>query len=178
MVAKKDPNTAANYSWSFAHLEPLHGKRLRELTPQDVERLLFRLANQTPAIPALKRRGGRQKVLAASSLRRIKANLGAALQKAEARGLVPRNVARIAEVPAVVASTKEKRALTQQEAKAVLEVVSGDRDEALFLVALMLGLRPGEVLGLPWNAVNLKERTLEVTQALQRLPGGGTRVAR
>ncbi len=42
----------------------------------------------------------------------------------------------------------------------------------MILVALMLGLRPGEVLGLPWKAIDFDERTLCVNQSLQRLPGG------
>ena len=38
--------------------------------------------------------------------------------------------------------------------------------------ALVLGLRPGEVTGLPWDAVNLEKGTLEVRQSLKRLPDG------
>jgi integrase len=168
VAAKKDPNTAANYSWAFAKLKPLHGKRLRELTPHDVERLLVRLATETPITSSKKCRGGDQKALGLSSLRRIKATLGTALQKAEARGLVSRNVARIAEMPVVVGLTKEKRALTQDEAKSLLNADVGSRNEALLLVTIMLGLRPGEVLGLPWSAVDLDGKTLEVMQSLHR----------
>lgn len=172
VVAKKHPNTAANYAWSFEHLKPIHGKRLRELTPRDVERLLLRLAKQTPETPATKRRGGREKALGTSSLRRIKANLGAAIQKAEARDLVSRNVARIAELPPEVMPPKETRALTQDEANSLLSKAKGERNEALFLVAIMIGLRPGEVLGLQWNAIDLKAKTLDVRQSLHLLPVG------
>lgn len=177
VLVKKDPNTAANYAWAFSHLKPLRGTLLRDLTPEDVESLLGKLANEKPPTPAQKRRGGHQKQLGDSSIRRIKANLGAALQKAEARNLVSRNVARIAELPKT-APAKEKRSLTQLEARNILVAVSGDRDEAMILVALMLGLRPGEVLGLTWGAVDLKERTLEINQALHRQAGGGVRIGK
>jgi integrase len=40
----------------------------------------------------------------------------------------------------------------------------------MVLVGLMLGLRPGEILGLPWDAIDLKKGTLEVKQSLKRLP--------
>jgi integrase len=36
----------------------------------------------------------------------------------------------------------------------------------------MLGLRPGEVIGLPWKAVDLKEGTIEIRQSLKRQPDG------
>ncbi len=40
------------------------------------------------------------------------------------------------------------------------------------LTAVWMGLRPGEVLGLPWSAVDLKAGTLTVKQAQVRLPDG------
>ena len=40
------------------------------------------------------------------------------------------------------------------------------------LLALTMGLRPGEVTGLPWDAVDLDETVLTVRQALKRLPDG------
>ena len=109
---------------------------------------------------------------ARTSLARIKSCLGAALKEAQARGLVDRNIALLVELPVDLTEAVPKRALTQKEAQRLLASVEGDRWEAMFLVAIMLGLRPGEVLGLQWKAVNLDERTLEVRQSLQRLPGG------
>jgi integrase len=49
-------------------------------------------------------------------------------------------------------------------------VVRGKQNEALLLVGLKLGLRPGEISGLPWKAVDLDAGTLEVRQSLKRLP--------
>lgn len=40
------------------------------------------------------------------------------------------------------------------------------------LVALTMGLRPGEVTGLYWDTVDLDEGVLTVRQALKRLPDG------
>ena len=39
-------------------------------------------------------------------------------------------------------------------------------------MSLLCGLRPGEALGLPWRAVDLKEGTLEIVQSLERHPDG------
>src|SRR5665213_436195 len=63
VVSKKHPNTQSNYVWAFKQLEPLRGKRLRELTPIDVETLLEQLADREPTTRAQKRRGGRTKPL-------------------------------------------------------------------------------------------------------------------
>ncbi len=172
ILTQKHPNTAANYAWAFTQLEPLRGKRLRELTPRDVEVLLDSLADRKVPGGAQKRRGGRQKPLSRTSLARIRSCLGAALKKAQARDLIDRNIALLVELSSDAARPVARRALTQEEAKRLLDHVAGGRWEAMFLVAMTLGLRPQEVLGLPWKAIDLDARTLAVKQALQRLPGG------
>ncbi|HEU5329585.1 MAG TPA: site-specific integrase, partial [Thermomicrobiales bacterium] len=49
--------------------------------------------------------------------------------------------------------------------------VRGDRLEALYTVALALGLRQGEALGLRWQDLDLDQGLLQVRVALQQLPG-------
>jgi integrase len=49
--------------------------------------------------------------------------------------------------------------------------VRGQRHEALYRVALTLGLRLGEVLGLRWVDIDLDAGTLRVTQTVQRVGG-------
>src|SRR5207302_5359998 len=60
---------------------------------------------------------------------------------------------------------------TPEEARAFLEVVHGDRLEALYTVALALGLRRGEALGLQWGDLNFERGTLAVRASLQRAGG-------
>jgi integrase len=95
-----------------------------------------------------------------------------ALEEAQRRGKVGRNVARLVHLPAKAARPRPGRSLTPDQAEALLDAVKGDRLEALVLVVLTMGLRPGEVMGLTWSAVELQARTLAVTQALKRLPNG------
>jgi integrase len=52
-----------------------------------------------------------------------------------------------------------------------LAAAEGDRLEALYRVALALGLRLGEALGLKWEYVDLDAGTLRVRYALQRIDG-------
>ena len=98
--------------------------------------------------------------------------LGAALHEAERRGLVARNIARLAHLPAAATGITPRRSLTVGEANRFVDVVRGTEDEALMLLALTMGLRPGEVTGLPWDAVDFDEGVLTVRQALKRLPDG------
>ena len=78
---------------------PLRGRRLRELDILEFEALLKDLANTDCGVAATKGRGAREKPLSKSSLNRIKMVLGAALHEAERRGLVARNIARLAHLP-------------------------------------------------------------------------------
>ena len=53
-----------------------------------------------------------------------------------------------------------RRTLTPEQAQAFLEAVKGDRLEAAYVVALALGLRRGEVIGLTWPSLSLAELSL------------------
>jgi integrase len=57
-----------------------------------------------------------------------------------------------------------------------LDAIAGHRLEALFSVAIALGLRIGEALGLRWQDLDLESGVLHVRKALQR--SGGDPVAR
>jgi integrase len=66
----------------------------------------------------------------------------------------------------------EVRPLTPGEARTLLNAAQGDRLEALYTVALALGLRQGEALGLQWGNIDLEARQLKVVRALQRRVDG------
>jgi len=63
------------------------------------------------------------------------------------------------------------RFLSPDEARTLLTAARGERLEALYTVALALGLRQGESLGLHWEDVNFATGTLRVRYALQRVDG-------
>lgn len=75
----------------------------------------------------------------------------AGLSSAQQDGILEHNLAAIAEGPRLV--HKKGRTLTIEEAKTLLRAVKGQRLEAAYVMALMLGLRRGEVLGLRWEDV-------------------------
>lgn len=67
----------------------------------------------------------------------------------------------------------EVEPLTATEARRVLDAAAAGRNAARWSVALALGLRQGEALGLQWADVELDAGTLTVRRALQRQRGAG-----
>ena len=57
------------------------------------------------------------------------------------------------------------------QARALLEAVQGDPLEALYHIALSLGLRRGEILGLRPEDIRLEQRELRITGTIQRIRG-------
>ena len=147
-------NTQENYRWAIeGHLVPGLGRiRLARLTADDIDVLLEDRAAS-----------GR---LARSSVGRLRTVLGKALDHAERRNLVRRNVVRFTNVPA--GSSTTRRSLTPEQAKRLLAAVTGDRLRALVVTGVALGLRPGELLGLSWRDVDLDAEVIHLRQQMKR----------
>lgn len=152
-AAAQSPNSIASIEWAVnSHIVPRIGqRRLRELTADDVDKLMRDMAY-----------AGYSK----HTMVRVHGELARILRFAERRGKVMRNVATLVDVPA--GPKKQGRSLTVAEAKALLDAAAGDRLEALYVTGLFMGLRPGELLGLPWVAVDLTKGRLRVSQSLKR----------
>lgn len=148
------PSTWTSYEELIRiHLRPsLEKVPLSKLTAQHVRSLLNeRLASG----------------LSTRRVQYIHAILRAALNTAVKDQLLIRNAAAIVKPPRVI--EKEVQPLTQQEARRFLESIRGNRLEALFTVAISIGLRQGEALGLRWSDVDFEAGTLRIRYALQRL---------
>jgi integrase len=83
-----------------------------------------------------------------------------ALDQAMKWDLVPRNVAKLVDSPKV--RRLEMAVLDPEQARRFLEAARGERLEALYSVALSLGLREGEALALRWIDVDFDGRQLSV----------------
>jgi integrase len=84
-------------------------------------------------------------------------------------GVVARNVALLTDPPRHRAPEREP--FTAEEARVLLAAAHDDRLAALYRLALSLGLRRGELLGLRWQDVDLDSGTLRVARSLQRVNG-------
>ncbi len=148
------PKTYTSYEYICrVHLIPQIGKHtLAKLTPAHVQACL-KVAGD----------GG----LAPRSVAYCRVVLRRALAVAFKWDLVGRNVAALTDAPRV--ERREIQPLNPAQARAFLEVIQGHRLEALFTVALAVGLREGEALGLSWDDVDFDERTITVRRQLQRV---------
>lgn len=137
------------------HIVPRIGRtKLAKLTVRDVRLML----------DDLRREGA-----GARTVQYVHATLRAALEHAYREELVSRNVAKMVRVERPKANAKEP--LSVEEARKLLTATRDDDDHALWVVMLMLGLRRSEVCGLRWDNVDLDDRTLSVTQSVQRVDG-------
>ncbi len=137
------------------HLIPELGRiRLARLAPQDVQALLDR------------------KLACGLSARRVdylRGVLQRALNQAIRRGLLVRNPAALARAPG--APRHRIRPLDADEVRRLVAAIRGDRLEALYTLAVVTGMRRGEVLGLRWADVDLDRGMLRVHHAMERLDG-------
>lgn len=150
------PLTFAGYSVNVRkHLVPTLGKiRLDRLTPQDVQQMINgRLADG----------------FSPKTVTYMHQVLRTALELARRWEIIDRNVASLVDPPRRVRASI--RPLDPAQARAFLQSVRGNRLEALFSVALALGLRQGEALGLQWEDVDVARGVLRIRNQLQRIDG-------
>lgn len=151
------PNTVASREWSVRVLcEELGTTRVRALTPNDVEAALARRA-----------RAG----LGRASLSKMKTTMSLALTWAVRRGIVARDVAAVAELPAGARADATGKSMTRDEARRFVTALDASEDvqwRCAWLLMLHLGLRPAEAFGLTWPDVDLDSGVVHVRRALRR----------
>jgi integrase len=150
---KMAPRTLADYRSKTRHwINPLLGEhRLDRLTPEHLD----------TAYADMLRRG-----LSPSTVLKIHRILSRALRIAVRRGRITRNVAALVEAPAV--APHEIEPLNREEARRILGVAATKRNGARWSVALALGIRQGEALGLRWSYVDLETGTIRAWFQIQR----------
>lgn len=165
------------------HIIPGIGKRkLKSLQASDVRLWLTHLrsrcqccaqgkdtSRKSPRCCAKQEPSCCQDYLSSSSIRHILRVLRAALQDAVDEELLSRNVARLVQLR--VTDDRKVRSFTRAEALRFLKVAEQHRLYALWAVALAMGLRRGEALGLAWADVDLDGGRLTVRQSLHRVDG-------
>jgi integrase len=104
--------------------------------------------------------------LSARTVQYTHAVLHRALKQAVRWSMVPRNVCEAVDVPQV--RREEIRPLNAEQARRLLQTACGERLEAFYVVAVHMGMRPGELLGLRWQDVTLSDAggTLQLNRAL------------
>ncbi len=138
------------------HLVPTLGRiKLKTLTPTHL-RGLYR--EKTDA------------GLSARTVQYIHTTIHNALEQAVDDGLIGRNVADAVKPPQV--RREEIEPLTPEQVKTLFEAGSGERFEALYVLAVTAGTRQGELLGLKWEDIDLDRGLLQVRRTLSGITGG------
>ncbi|MBN9759248.1 Integrase [Pseudonocardia sp. Ae406_Ps2] len=146
-------NTLAGYRVAIrTHLIPgIGAHRLDRLQPEHLEKLYARMI-----------RNGSSPGTAHQAHRTLRTALG----EAERRGRITRNPAALAKAPRV--SESEVEPYSVDEVRRLLTTAAEGRNHARWAIALALGLRQGEVLGLRWTDVDLDTGTLLVRRGRLR----------
>ena len=140
--------------------------RLNQLQPEHVERFYREAASPGHRADPKTGRVVDMGPLSTASVIQCHRILSRALKVAVQRGLIARNVCTLVEPPPL--RREEVDALSADEARAILVAASSVRNAARWSVALALGLRQGEALGLQWADIDPQAGTLRVRRALQR----------
>ena len=110
--------------------------------------------------------------LGAGTIKGVKASLSAAFNDAVRLGDLTRNPMKNVKMPDIQAKPTKPLPRNDWE-KIYLESMKDPYMHARIEVAGMLGLRPGEALGLKWKDLNLQESSLHVVRQVQRVKGKG-----
>lgn len=134
------------------HLIPSLGrKKLVQLTPEDLERLFVRKL---------------QEGLSPSTIGHIRTTIRCALTRAERRGYVGRNVARLVTPPPV--HPEEVDVPPPAKVTEIMRKLFPERHWPAFMSATLLGLRSGEIRGLRWRDVDFAEGIVHVRNIVTR----------
>lgn len=154
VVGNVRPKTLAGYQTAvYRHLIPgIGAHRTDRLQAEHIEKLYAAM---------------RSKGLKPATVHQVHRTLRTALNEALRRGQIVRNPALIAKAPRLV--EEEIEPFTVAEARRILDVAHTRRNGVRIALALALGLRQGEALGLQWADVNAEQSTLTIRRAIQRL---------
>jgi integrase len=155
---KNRAETYRSYEWIVrVHLIPHLGRiQLDKLSPQRLQTFL----NER-----------HESGLNPTTVKHINATLRAALSLAHRWQMVHQNAAKLVTLPR--AEKYVPHVLDPEGARKLLAATSEHQHSAMFSVALSLGLRRGEVIGLRWRDVDFEGNELRVRSALGRVKGKG-----
>lgn len=147
------------------HIAPLLGDTLlRDVSVQQLQMFFNDLTKST---------------LGRASVVKVRTVLSSIMRRAQEQALIDINPVRLVKIKADRKGSTDdnlladKRILTPAEGDRLLDVSSGTYIHAAVLIALKMGLRSGECLGLTWSAIDFEGNTLMVKQQVQRIKGKG-----
>jgi integrase len=135
---------------------------LQKLTPEQVRRFYTKMGTK-------KDKGGRG--LSSKTIHEIHGVLHLALDNAVRWNYVGRNVCDLVKPPRIV--SREATPLTLEQAQVLLNKVREHRLEVLLTMAVVTGMRRGELLALRWANIDFERQTLLVLHTVDYIPHYG-----
>ncbi len=123
--------------------------RLKKLTPAHVQGLYRSMLDRE---------------LSTRTVQYTHAVLRRAMKQATRWGMIPRNPCDDTDPPKL--QRNEIRPLDQEQTRRLLRAAEGERLEALYVLAVHSGMRPGELLALRWQDVSFEAARLQINRAL------------
>ena len=118
---------------------------------------------------ALNGKQDNKKAISPKTVKNLHGIVHKALQQAVEIGYIKLNPAAVCVLPKV--QKAKINPMDEQQTKLFIKAIANEPLRRLFLVALFTGMREGEVIGLTWDNVDLKNGTIYITQQLQRHDG-------
>ena len=153
IVGDLAPNTRRNYTERYKHnIQPVIGNMLlTEVKPMHCKMVLNRMDT----------------VYAGSTIRQTYITMGIMLKAAKMNDLIPRHPMDGVRYSKPVRAVDDIHFLTIDEQIRFLEAAKRSHNYYQYALILETGLRTGELIGLTWDAIDFKKRTLTVNKTLE-----------
>lgn len=153
------PRTLDSYMTNCSvHIKPVLGnKKLSKLTSLDIQRFYNGLKNAKTGEP-----------LSPKTIKNIHGTLHKALERARKNGYIPINPADSDYVELPRIQPTEIQPFEDSEVTMLIEELSESNYKNLYLLMLFGGLREGEALGLPIDAIDWENGAIRIKQQLQK----------
>ena len=174
------PNQMPFKEWAIFYLNH-HTSSLKDLTKKSYEDRLrlhiipaignVKLCKLTSFVvqdfvDALGRKTDNRDALSPKTIKCIHGVLHKVLNKAVSLGYLPKNPADGCTLPKVTLPDIEP--LSDSKTVEFLKAIKGDKYEQVYMLALFMGLRQGEILGLAWDCINWEKNIITVKRQLIR----------
>lgn len=156
-VPRLKPSTAARYAVLVAQVKAeLAGVQIAGLTPHHLEGFYAKVQADGKS---------------SSTARRLHTLIHGALRAAMRFGYLTRNVADLVDPPSD--RPQQIRPLSAAEVRTVLRAAEGTPIRTLIAVAVVTGMRIGELLALRWSDIDFAGQAIVVRRTVARLPNQG-----
>ena len=153
IVGDLAPNTLRNYRERYVHnIQPVMGKMMiANVKPMHCKKVFIQMDAD----------------YAGSTIRQAYITMGTMFKAAKMNDLIAKHPMDGVRFTKPVRATDDIKFLTRDEQRVFLETAKRSHNYAQYALILETGLRTGEVIGLTWDAIDWKARTLTVNKTLE-----------